>query len=725
MQRFSGKNSAAFIGILDQGMVSATTFLTGIILARCCLKSEYGLYYLVITLLPLWDNLRLALISMPLTVFLPREENKQCQVCIGVSLILIVILVITGIICTGIIAVLIRLFADDHALAQTLSVSSILVAAHILQRFMRGLFHARLQNHYALMISGITSILQLGGILILNSLTRLTAVNAVMLITVASLAGSAVGLTALFIGEKISFDRIAFREMWRKNRKFGRWLLWKSIVYTAVLQSPPWFLKFTNDISSVAAFAACMTIVNGVNPFWIGFTNSLGPKISHAFVQNGITGIRHTIRSGQMILIPMTVFITACICIYAEPLLRLLYGDKYTGSGLILAGLSVALLISVCTFALEQGLLTIEKTDTVFYIYLWALCLCFTPVFFMIRAYGIQGVVAGYLMICMVISILRVVFYYREIKISLSYSWVGLPVKYILDYKHRGRGYYLREMLRPFIWSSVRRGNKGKNFIRIRRNSMTWTLPAYDRTISASIFVHGHFNKTQVEQVINFAKADRHLAPLLSKDRVLLDIGANCGTASLFFAKHGVFDRIRAIEPDPENYTALKENLRLNPMASEITAHQCAISSFNGRIGFKRSVTNSGAHQVTFGQSDKDSALQVSCVTLDDFLKKNQLNPRDIGLIWIDIQGHEAHALAYSRLLKQHIVPVFTEFWPYGLMKQKGLENYIRFIRQRYSRFVELETRSGKPRETSTVHIDRLVRRIGTCGRSTDILLCP
>jgi len=422
MQLFSGKNTSVLIGILDQGVVSATTFLTNITLARCCLKSEYGLYYLVISLLPLWDNLRLAFVSTPLTVFLPCDLKNRNGSRIGASLIMITVLALGGALCTGTGAVLIRFLTDDHALSLMLSVSSFLVSANILQRYLRSLFHTRLQNHYALIISSITGLLQLGGVFLLNSWACLTVTNAVMIIAFAGLLGSSAGLTALLAGGGIRFGMSDFCEFWRKNRKFGRWLLWKSIAYTAMLQSLPWMLKYTNDTASVAVYAACMAIVNGVNPLWIGFTNSLGPRIAHAFAQNGIAGIRRTISSGQIILIPMTCLVTAGICVYAEPLLRLLYGTKYSGSGFILAELSVALLIFVCTVALEQGLLTMEKTDSVFYIHLWVLCICSLPVFFMIRAHGIQGIVAGNLMICMVTGSLRILFYYREIKKCLSYS---------------------------------------------------------------------------------------------------------------------------------------------------------------------------------------------------------------------------------------------------------------------------------------------------------------
>lgn len=308
---------------------------------------------------------------------------------------------------------------------------------------------------------------------------------------------------------------------------------------------------------------------------------------------------------------------------------------------------------------------------------------------------------------------------------SVLFNRACLPIKYMLNYKHRGRSFYLREMLRPFIWASVRQRNRGKKMIRVRRGRMNWSLPLYDSTISGSIYIHGHFNKEQVEQVTAFAEADRVLSPFFSKDRVLLDIGANYGTASLFFAQKRIFDRIHAIEPDPGNYAVLQENIGQNPTAAKITAHRLAISHVSGTAKFERSGNNSGDHCVRSGEKGKGGEIRVPCMTLDDFLEKEELKAKDIGLIWIDVQGHEAHALARSRALQQYPVPVFTEFWPYGLEKQGGLEDLLRFIRQNYSRFVELETRSGRPAESSVTEIEELARRLGTGGRATDILLCP
>lgn len=408
------------MGILDQGTVSVTTFLCGIILARYCVKTEYGMYYLIITLLPLWDNLRLAFVSMPLTVFLPRE--KQHSGIIGASLVLICFLMLTGLICTGLGAVLISFLLHDHALAKAMSASSLMTAAYILQRYLRSVFHARLQNHYALMISILGAVLQLGGILLLNAQSSLTAVNSVLVIAAASLTASAAGLPMLSAGKRISFSRKAFWELWRKNREFGRWLLWKSIVYLIAFQSLPWILKVMKGSGEVAVFAACMAIVNGINPFWIGFTNILGAQISHAFAEKQIRGIRETVFSAQMILLSVTGLVTASICIFSEALLRLCYGGKYAGNGPVLAVLSVALLVNIATFALEQTLVTLEKTRTVYRIYLWVLCLCTLPVFFMIREWGIKGVSAGYLLICFVTALLRIYYYYREIRKCPSYS---------------------------------------------------------------------------------------------------------------------------------------------------------------------------------------------------------------------------------------------------------------------------------------------------------------
>jgi hypothetical protein len=50
------------------------------------------------------------------------------------------------------------------------------------------------------------------------------------------------------------------------------------------------------------------------------------------------------------------------------------------------------------------------------------------------------------------------------------------------------------------------------------------------------------------------------------------------------------------------------------------------------------------------------------------------ISAAEIDLVWMDVQGHEAHVLAGATCLAG--VPVVTEFWPFGLRRAGALARF-------------------------------------------------
>lgn len=310
------------------------------------------------------------------------------------------------------------------------------------------------------------------------------------------------------------------------------------------------------------------------------------------------------------------------------------------------------------------------------------------------------------------------------------FTAAALFIKLLLNYKGRGRGYYFREIIRPIVWFFVKRKHKDEKSITIKRNGITWILPMADDVISSSIFIHRQFNKSQVDKILWYAKSNDRLSGMISGDKTLIDIGANYGTASILFARRNMFNEIHAIEPDPDNYVVLLENIHANDLGAVVKTHNYALSDINGFIDFELSKENKGDHRVLPGTVNKSinlykenerERIKVPCMKLDDFLYNNKLDIMKIGLIWVDVQGHEGHVFAQSEILKKNPVPIFAELWPYGLMRSGGLNLFVTFIKENYAYFIQLESKSPEPESTRT--IDNLVKKLGTRGRMTEILL--
>jgi len=68
--------------------------------------------------------------------------------------------------------------------------------------------------------------------------------------------------------------------------------------------------------------------------------------------------------------------------------------------------------------------------------------------------------------------------------------------------------------------------------------------------------------------------------PGLSTARSLLDLGANIGLASVWFARRYGCDRLVAVEPLPENAVLLRHNLHQNGIAASVM--ECAVGAGEG-----------------------------------------------------------------------------------------------------------------------------------------------
>src|SRR5271156_525922 len=75
------------VSLTDQAIVSATNFLTGVIIARSCSKAELGLYMLGFSLILLITDLQSSLISTPYMIYAPRLKGAAQALYTGSTLI--------------------------------------------------------------------------------------------------------------------------------------------------------------------------------------------------------------------------------------------------------------------------------------------------------------------------------------------------------------------------------------------------------------------------------------------------------------------------------------------------------------------------------------------------------------------------------------------------------------------------------------------------------------
>jgi FkbM family methyltransferase len=153
-----------------------------------------------------------------------------------------------------------------------------------------------------------------------------------------------------------------------------------------------------------------------------------------------------------------------------------------------------------------------------------------------------------------------------------------------------------------------------------------WTMP-FD-TICKNITLNKFYEAELLNGMCELAN---------NKDSIAIDIGANIGNHSLFFANK--FKQVIAFEPVPSNCWIVKSNAYLNKIDNLILIEK-GLSNKNTQMAVdtsNRENTNNGISQII---KNSNNQIVVDIVIVDEEIEKLKLSKK-IEIIKIDVEGHE------------------------------------------------------------------------------------
>lgn len=247
-----------------------------------------------------------------------------------------------------------------------------------------------------------------------------------------------------------------------------------------------------------------------------------------------------------------------------------------------------------------------------------------------------------------------------------------------------------------------------------------------DRTVGRKLFM-----SRRRGEMATLARAVDALASVGVGDfgeKLLVDVGANIGTTTVpALALHGFAGAV-ACEPAPENFRMLRINLAANDLEQRVRALPIALSDREGEADLDIGSTNSGGHHIVddvrpgYGET---VFTRVRKTTLDLLLEEIAVAPESVGLVWMDVQGHEGHVLDGASSLLRRGIPLVMELYPKWLEQAERLTAVESSIAQHYTHLLDLRTapRHGADFEfLPTSGISELVQAYPT--GFTDILAC-
>ena len=189
-----------------------------------------------------------------------------------------------------------------------------------------------------------------------------------------------------------------------------------------------------------------------------------------------------------------------------------------------------------------------------------------------------------------------------------------------------------------------------------------------DSAVATHLFTTGTWEPEETKLVSN----------LLKEGNVFVDVGANIGYFTLLAsAAVGKTGKVFAFEPEPNNYSLLQKNVKVN-RCGNVNCERKAVTNADQLLELHLSDFNYGDHRIYQSHDDEGYnhghervRTQIQGVALDNYFSPGTR----IDLLKMDVQGAEYFALqGMKRLLNDnpHII-LILEFWPHGL-QQAGIQ---------------------------------------------------
>jgi FkbM family methyltransferase len=245
------------------------------------------------------------------------------------------------------------------------------------------------------------------------------------------------------------------------------------------------------------------------------------------------------------------------------------------------------------------------------------------------------------------------------------------------------------------------------------------------------LYVQRSWELDLLEGSVEFLRGEQSLGR--GSADVFVEAGANIGMICIAMLRRDYFREAIAIEPDPVNFELLERNVRQNGLSGRIRTVRCALSDNHGEAELELSGSNYGDHrvrvesgQVSLMGEEGRHTLRVPVRTLDEVLAASSVEPEQVGLVWIDVQGHEGRLLRGASRTLAGMSPVLAEFWPYGILRSgMDRDSYATLIRSLFDRMVIVDAAARRFEPQDLSQIEELFDRTAGPDQYLELLLYP
>ncbi|MFN0192023.1 MAG: lipopolysaccharide biosynthesis protein [Aestuariivirga sp.] len=327
-------------GLADQLVVSMTSFVTMIVIARATDVAQLGLYSIAVSVLVMALTVQDSLVTRPYSIQIlspsgTPEEHGFSALLLSWGLAIAALLVALSV------AFAVSLSGRDPAEAILALAIACALPLALFREFGRRYSYANLKTYRAFMVDAVAAGATLMPMAYLGWMGRLDAAKAILIIGF----GAGLSGTLWFLRRRSAFrySRPALNQTARRSFGLGKWLLFGQIAMQLQGYAIHWITLAAAGAAVTGTYAACLSIIGLANPFVFGFLNLLTPKSVRTLKHRGPRELRREVLRDSLMLGGMMALFTIFIYFAGETVMVLIYGGgAYANQGEVLTVLSLA-----------------------------------------------------------------------------------------------------------------------------------------------------------------------------------------------------------------------------------------------------------------------------------------------------------------------------------------------------------------------------------------------
>lgn len=382
------------LAIVDQGLISGSNFLIGILLARWLMPEAYGAFALAFSVFLLLSYVYQSFLAEPQAVFSGSAYSGSLRGYLKTLLGIHLILTFFGVVLLGGAAAIAAMLGKSAGLPGALAGVAIASPCILFFWLMRRSFYMNMAPGRAAVGAFLYFVVVTGGLFVVYKKSLISPFSAYLLMAIAALG---TGFYLLSQINKVLPPDTATpptrSEAWKKHWEYGRWALAVSVVTWI-----PYYMYYPlvsafGGMAQAGQLRALMNLSLPMEQSYTALSILFLPYAARVCREKGLSSAGPLVRRITFLFVAGAVAYWAILIPFKGPVFHLLYGGKYLEVAHFIPYVALGTTMWAAAFGPAILLRAIESPDSIFYARLVASALSLAVGVPATKWFGLWGVV--------------------------------------------------------------------------------------------------------------------------------------------------------------------------------------------------------------------------------------------------------------------------------------------------------------------------------------------